>query len=78
MAGNPSAAILLMAMGYDVLSMNSSNLLMVRLAIRSFKMSKARAILAKVLTMDNAFLIKSYVEEEMVKAGLSQLVRMRH
>jgi phosphotransferase system enzyme I (PtsP) len=67
-----------MAMGYDVLSMNSSNLLMVRLAIRSFKMSIARAILAKVLTMDNAFLIKSYVEEEMVKAGLSQLVRMRH
>jgi phosphotransferase system enzyme I (PtsP) len=78
MAGNPSAAILLMAMGYDVLSMNSSNLLMVRLAIRSFKMSKARAMLAKVLTMDNAFLIKSYVEEEMVKAGLPQLVRMRH
>jgi len=77
MAGNPSAAILLAAMGFHVLSMNSSNLLPVKWAIRSFEMSKAKRILAKVLKMDNAFLIKKYVEEEMLKAGLGQLIHSR-
>ncbi|HIG42235.1 MAG: phosphoenolpyruvate--protein phosphotransferase [bacterium] len=77
MAGNPSAAILLAAMGFQILSMNSSNLLTVKWAIRSFEMSKAKRILAKVLKMDNAFLIKKYVEEEMLKAGLGQLIHSR-
>ena len=77
MAGNPSAAILLMAMGFDVLSMNSTNLLMVKLAIRSFEMAKAKRILNKVLKMDNAWLIKNYVDEQMRKAGLGQLIRTR-
>ncbi len=77
MAGNPSAAILLTAMGYDVLSMNSTNLLMVKWVIRSFEMTRAKKMLNKVLKMDNAFLIKSYVEDEMRKAGLGQLIRSR-
>ena len=77
MAGNPSAAILLTAMGFDVLSMNSTNLLMVRWAVRSFEMAKAKKMLSKVLKMDNAFLIKQYVEDEMCKAGLGQLIRSR-
>lgn len=75
MAGNPSAAILLMAMGYDVLSMNSTNLLMVKWAVRSFDMARAKRILNKVLKMDNAYLIKNYVEEQMRKAGLGQIIR---
>ena len=77
MAGNPSAAILLTAMGYNVLSMNSTNLLMVKWVIRSFEMTRAKKMLNKVLKMDNAFLIKSYVEDEMRKAGLGQLIRSR-
>ena len=78
MAGNPSAAILLTAMGYDVLSMSSTNLLKVKWAIRSFDMATAKKLLSKVLKMDNAFLIKSCVESEMRKAGLGQLIRSRH
>jgi len=35
MAGNPAAAVLLMAMGYDVLSMNATNLLKVKSVIRN-------------------------------------------
>lgn len=77
MAGNPSAAILLMAMGFDVLSMNSTNLLMVKWAVRSFDMAKAKRILNKVLKMDNAYLIKNYVDEQMRKAGLGQIVRTK-
>jgi phosphotransferase system enzyme I (PtsP) len=75
MAGNPAAAILLTAMGFDVLSMNSNNLLMVKWAIRSFSLVKAKKILSNVLKMDNAYLIKNYVEEELRKAGLGQLIR---
>lgn len=75
MAGNPVAAILLMAMGFDVLSMNSTNLLMVKWTLRSFEMARAKRILNKVLKMDNAVLIRDYVEEQMRKAGLGQIIR---
>ena len=75
MAGNPVAAVLLMAMGFDVLSMNTTNLLIVKLVIRSFSMEKAKKILSKSLKMDNAFAIKSYVEEELRKAGLGKVIR---
>jgi phosphotransferase system enzyme I (PtsP) len=77
MAGNPAAAILLMAMGYDVLSMNSTNLLTVKWAVRSFELSKAKRMLNKVLKMDNAQQIKTYVDDQMRLAGLGRIVRSR-
>ena len=77
MAGNPAAAILLMAMGYDVLSMNSNNLLPVKWAIRSFELTHAQQMLAQVLRMDNAPDIKTYVDEQMRKAGLGRIIRTR-
>ena len=77
MAGNPSAAILLMAMGFHVLSMNSPNLLMVKKALTTITHAKAKEILAASLKMDNAYLIKNFVDEEMHKAGLGQIVRSR-
>ena len=77
MAGNPSEALLLMAMDYDVLSMNAVNLLMVKAMVRAFSMSSAKQILAHVLKMDNAHLIKNYVDDQLREAGLAQLVRSR-
>ena len=77
MAGDPSAALLLMAMGYDVLSMNSINLLMVKKALMTIELKKAKKILNKVLKMDNAQEIKDYVDAQMRKAGLGQIVRSR-
>lgn len=77
MAGNPTAAVLLMAMGFDVLSMNSTNLLMVKAVLRSIEMAKAKRILSKVLKMDNAVLIRNYVEGQLRKAGLGQIVRTK-
>ncbi len=75
MAGNPSAAVLLAAMGFDVLSMNATNLLMVKWAITTFTMAKAKRVLNKVLKMDNAYLIKNYVDDQLKRAGLGALVR---
>lgn len=77
MAGNPSAAILLMAMGYDVLSMNSTNLLIVKRALTTIEQKHAKKILNHVLTMSDAHSIKDYVDEEMRKAGLGQIIRSR-
>lgn len=77
MAGNPSAAVLLMAMGYDVLSMNSTSLPLVKHALSNFEMSHAQEILETVLAMDNAYLIKNYVDDEMRRAGLGKIVRSR-
>lgn len=77
MAGNPSAAVLLMSMGYDVLSMNSTNLLLVKHALSHFALEQGKNILGKVLAMDNAYLIKNFVDEEMRKAGLGNIVRSR-
>lgn len=77
MAGNPSAALLLMAMGYHVLSMNSTNLLPVKKTLMTFTHQRAREILAAVLQMDNAPLIKQFVDNELREAGLGQIVRNR-
>ena len=77
MAGSPSAALLLTAMGYDVLSMNATNLLMVKWALSNFSLEKAKLILNQTLKMDNAYLIKNFVDEELRKAGLGQVIRSR-
>jgi len=77
MAGNPSAAVLLMAMGYDVLSMNSTNLLMVKKALMTIEMRTAKKILNRALRMTDAYQIKDYVDEQMRKAGLGKIVRSR-
>ena len=77
MAGNPSAAILLMAMGFDVLSMNSTSLLPVKHALTHLNMSHVKGLLDTALNMDNAYLIKNFVDDEMHKAGLGNIVRSR-
>jgi phosphotransferase system enzyme I (PtsP) len=75
MAGNPGAAILLLAMGYDQLSMSATSLPIIKCAIRSVSMAEARKMLATVLKMDNAWLIKKYMDEQLGRIGLSQLLR---
>lgn len=78
MAGNPALAILLLAMGVDSLSMNASNLPRVKAAIRRVKASFARQLLNEVLAMDNGEVIASYIDLQLGKAGLSDLLQPRH
>ncbi|MEE3319903.1 MAG: phosphoenolpyruvate--protein phosphotransferase [Pseudomonadota bacterium] len=77
MAGEPAAALLLMAMGVDALSMNASNLLKVKAAIRQVKMCFIRKLLSEVLAMDNGEVISAYVDLQLDKAGLGDLLRNR-
>lgn len=75
MAGDPLAAILLLAMGFDGLSMNATRLLRIKLVIRKFTLKRAKQLLDEVLTMDDAFEIRSHIEMALEEVGLGGLMR---
>lgn len=75
MAGDPGAAILLMAMGFDVLSMNAANLLKVKSVLRSISLAVAQDLLQQVMTMDDAQMIRSAVDLALYNAGVDRLLR---
>jgi phosphotransferase system enzyme I (PtsP) len=77
LAGTPAGAILLMAMGYHVLSMNATHLLRVKWVIRNIKRSDARRMLARVLRMDTAEEVAPFLNKEMVRLGLSKVMPAR-
>lgn len=77
MAGDPASALMLMAMGVDALSMNASHLLKVKAAIRSVNIVFARKLLNEILAMDNAEVIAAYVDLQLEKAGLKDLLQHR-
>ncbi len=77
MAGDPASALMLLAMGVDSLSMNASNLLKVKAAIRKVKITFARKLLSEIMAMDNAEVITAYVDLQLEKAGLGELLRHR-
>jgi len=73
-AGTPIGAVLLMAMGYHVLSMNATHLPNVKWVIRNIKRSDARRMLARVLRMDNAHDIETFMHEQLRAAGLEKVL----
>ncbi|HBK18185.1 MAG TPA: phosphoenolpyruvate-protein phosphotransferase PtsP [Gammaproteobacteria bacterium] len=77
LAGTPAGAILLMAMGYHVLSMNATHLLKVKWAIRHVRRSDARRLLAKVLRMHTAEEVTPFVAQELSRLGLDKMVLPR-
>lgn len=74
MAGNPAGALLLMAMGYDMLSMNATNLPRVKSVIRSISYKQAKALLDEVLEMDNAQIITSTIELTLNRLGQGRML----
>ncbi|ULG70863.1 phosphoenolpyruvate--protein phosphotransferase [Marinobacterium sediminicola] len=77
MAADPGGALLLMAMGYEVLSMNANNLPRVKLAIRGVSLARAQSLLSRVLRMDDAEEIHQYLRQTLKQLGLGQLTRPR-
>jgi phosphotransferase system, enzyme I, PtsP len=75
MAGDPGAAILLMAMGFDILSMNASTLLRVKAVIRAVTLSSAKTVLAEVMQMTDAASIRRAVDLALYNAGVDRLLR---
>lgn len=75
MAGDPATAALLIAMGYETLSMSASSLLKVKWVVRNLSLEKAKGFLDDVMIMDNADVIRSYLDFALAKEGLGGLVR---
>lgn len=75
MAGDPGAAVILMAMGFDVLSMNASTLLKVKSVLRSITLEVAEELLANVMLLDDADKIRSAVDLALYNAGVDRLLR---
>jgi len=75
LAGNPAAAILLMAMGYDSLSMNSTSLLKVKSAIRSVSLKQAKDLLRQAMNMESSEAIRDLMHTALCQAGLSRILQ---
>lgn len=75
MAGEPTTAILMMAMGFNVLSMSSSNILRIRKTLSHVPLADAKSLLHEVLKMDSAPVIKSWLEHYLIKQGLGDMVK---
>ena len=77
MAGDPAAAVLLMAMGFDILSMNATHLPRVKWALRNIPLEHAKEILDDVMEMDNPRVIRSAVELALRHRGLEKVLASR-
>ncbi len=75
LAGDPGAAMLLMAMGFDVLSMNATNLPKVKSVIRGITLRQAEDLLAEVMQLSDAAAISRCVEKALKGAGITRLLR---
>lgn len=76
-AADPAGALLLLAMGYDVLSMNPTNLPRVKSVIRKVSMDQARTLLSQVMRLDDAEAIQAHMTLTLNQMGLGQLLRPR-
>lgn len=63
MASDPNAAVLLMAMGINELSMSAPSIPRVKEKIRSISSVKAKEILADVMTMEDGDEIRNYLQK---------------
>ena len=75
MASDPLAVILLLAMGFDTLSMNSSSLPRIKWVIRNTSIANARKILADVLELEHPAAIRLHLQNALENAGLGSLIR---
>lgn len=70
-ASEPGGALLLMAMGYDMLSMNATNLPKVKAVIRSVSKEAADQLLKDVMSMDDADRIQKLINSRLEQLGIA-------
>lgn len=75
LAGDPLAAILLTAMGYDVLSMNATTLPKVKSVIRQISFLQAKKLLSQAMELESSVQVREFLEQALQEAGLRQLIR---
>ncbi len=77
LAGDPGAAILLLAMGYDMLSMNANSLSRVKLAVQHFTLADARKVLKKAMTLPNSAAVHELLEKRLTAVGMGHYVHRK-
>jgi len=75
LAGDPGGAMLMVAMGFDVLSMNAANLPRVKAVLRSITLEDAEALLLQVSNLPDAASINHCVQEALKKSGAYKMLR---
>lgn len=75
MTSDPAGVILLLGMGYDVLSMNATSLPRMKWLIRNFTVAQAQQVLAAVLALETPAQIRCHLEQVLIENNLAGLVR---
>ena len=75
LASQPAGAILLLAMGYDKISMNGHNVPRIKWVIRHIAFEQAEQILEHTLTLTTAKQVHSYLNEQLEVLGLGGFIR---
>ncbi len=74
LAGEPGGAVLLLAMGYNVLSMNATSLPRVKKALRTVRLSEARDLLEEVMAMEYGLDIGRRLEQFLAAHGMEKFI----
>ncbi len=74
MASDPLAIPLLLAMGFDALSMNSFSIPRIKSVIRHISFQQAKVLLVQVLKMDNAKAVRDYLSHVLSGLKLKPLI----
>jgi phosphotransferase system enzyme I (PtsP) len=74
MAGDPVAALLLLGMGVDSLSMSAASLLRVKWVVRSFTQAQAQELLDEAWELEEGGAVRALVRASLEEAGLGGLV----
>lgn len=74
MAGDPLGAILLVGMGYDVLSMSSGNLLKVKAVLRQLTLAELMDMADSACALGDTFAVRDYLERTLERPQLHRLL----
>jgi phosphotransferase system enzyme I (PtsP) len=67
--------VLLMAMGFDILSMNATNLQRVKAMIRDITLGQAQRLLEHALQQEDSEAVETLLEEALQGLGVSRLLQ---
>ncbi len=76
LASDPLSALLLIAMGYDSLSMNASDLLRVKAMVRQVRVSDLKPLLREALHLPDAASVRQTLTEFITDPGLKRLLNL--
>jgi len=74
LAGDPEGAVLLLAMGYDMLSMNATSLPKVKQALRNVSLSEAKDLLEEVMHHEEPGAIHARMERFLSDHGMEKFI----